>query len=124
MAQTAADPKTALAEARNRARTLNRALPETMAGFAQLSKAAKGGEALSEIHKEYVALGIAVAIRCEDCILFHIEALRRAGGSREQLAEVLGMAIQMGGGPSVMYAGRALAIWDGLADEGAVRQAG
>lgn len=114
MAQTATDPRTALTEARNRGRALNKAAPEAMAGFAQLSKAAKSGPALSEKEKEYVALGIAIALRCEDCILFHIEALRRTGASRDELAEVLGMAIQMGGGPSVMYAGRALAIWDGL----------
>lgn len=104
-----------LTAARTRSRALTKALPETMAGFAQLSKAAKSGMALSEKEKEYVALGIAVAMRCEDCILFHVEALKKAGATREELAEVLGMAVQMGGGPSVMYAGRALAIWDDLA---------
>jgi AhpD family alkylhydroperoxidase len=105
----------ALTAARQRGRTLAKALPETMAGFAALSKAAKSGPALSEKEKEYVALGIAVAMRCEDCILFHVEALRKTGATREELADVLGMAVQMGGGPSVMYAGRALAIWDELA---------
>jgi AhpD family alkylhydroperoxidase len=114
MTDTTADPAAALSDARNRARALNKALPETMTGFAQLSKAAKSGPALSEKEKEYVALGIAIAVRCEDCILFHVEALRKAGATREELAEVLGMAVQMGGGPSVMYAGRALAIWDAL----------
>jgi AhpD family alkylhydroperoxidase len=112
------DPQTAaagLSAARARSRSLAKALPETMAGFAQLSKVAKAGPALSEKEKEYVALGIAVAMRCEDCILFHVEALRKTGASRAELAEVLGMAVQMGGGPSVMYAGRALAIWDDLA---------
>lgn len=112
------DPQTAaagLSAARARSRSLAKALPETMAGFAQLSKAAKAGPALGEKEKEYVALGIAVAMRCEDCILFHVEALRKTGATREELAEVLGMAVQMGGGPSVMYAGRALAIWDDLA---------
>lgn len=115
MSDARPDPAAALAEIRSRSRALNKAAPEAMAGFAQLSKAAKGGPALSEKEKEYVALGISVAVRCEDCILFHVEALRKAGGSREELAEVLAMAVQMGGGPSVMYAGRALAAWDALA---------
>lgn len=115
MSDTPPDPAAALTAIRSRSRNLNKAIPEAMAGFAQLSKAAKGGAALSEKEKEYVALGISIAVRCEDCILFHVEALRKAGGTREELAEVLGMAVQMGGGPSVMYAGRALAIWDGLA---------
>jgi AhpD family alkylhydroperoxidase len=108
-------PATALSDMRSRARALNKALPDPMAGFAHLSKAAKSGPALSEKEKEYIALGISIAVRCEDCILFHVEALRKTGATREELAEVLGMAVQMGGGPSVMYAGRALAIWDALA---------
>ena len=116
MADASLDPKSALSAARNRGRALNKAAAEAMAGFAQLSKAAKSGPALGEKEKEYVALGIAIAIRCEDCILFHVDALRRTGATREELTEVLGMAMQMGGGPSVMYAGRALAIWDGLAE--------
>jgi AhpD family alkylhydroperoxidase len=111
----AADPAAALAAIRSRARALNRAIPEAMAGFAQLSKAAKGGAALGAKEKECVALGISIAVRCEDCILFHLEALRKAGGTREELAEVLAVAVQMGGGPSVMYAARALAAWDELA---------
>ncbi len=114
MAETPADPAAALAAIRARSRALNAAMPETMAGFGQLSKAAKGGAALDEKTKEFVALGISIAVRCEDCILFHVAALRKAGGTRAELAEVLAMAVQMGGGPSVMYAGRALAAWDGL----------
>lgn len=118
MSAAPSDPAAALSEIRNRSRVLNKAIPEAMAGFAQLSKAAKTGTVLDEKQKEYVALGISVAVRCEDCILFHVEALRRAGGTRAELADVLAMAVQMGGGPSVMYAGRALAAWDALAGPG------
>ena len=115
MSDAPTDPAAALSAIRGRTRALAKAIPEPMAGFAQLSKAAKSGPALSEVEREFVALGISVAVRCEDCILFHVEALKKAGGTREQLAEVLATAVQMGGGPSVMYAGRALAAWDALA---------
>lgn len=47
--------------------------------------------------------------RGEPCIDFHVEALIKAGASREELGDVLGMAIPMGGGPALMYAGHALA---------------
>lgn len=114
MSDPAVLPSEALKAARNRGRALAKALPDTMAGFAQLSKAAKTAPTLTEREKELIALGIAVAVRCEDCILFHIEALHRAGGTRADLADTLGMAVQMGGGPAVMYAGRALELWDGL----------
>ncbi|MBK5926127.1 carboxymuconolactone decarboxylase family protein [Rhodobaculum claviforme] len=104
-----------IADARDRGRALARALPDTMKGFSVLSKAAKEGPTLGLKEKEFVALGISVAVRCEPCIGFHVEALMKAGATREELADVLGMAIQMGGGPAVMYAAKALDCWDQLA---------
>ncbi|NBB96669.1 MAG: carboxymuconolactone decarboxylase family protein [Alphaproteobacteria bacterium] len=89
-------------------------IPDTMKGFGTLSKAAKESPAIGVKEKEFVALGIAVAVRCEPCIAFHVEALMKAGATREELGDVLAMCIQMGGGPAVMYAGKALECWDQL----------
>lgn len=97
---------------RNRGRALAKTLPETMAAVGALSRSVKDGGVLGLKEKEFVALGIAVAVRCEDCIVFHIDALRKAGATRAELADVLAMSIQMGGGPAVMYAGKAIAYWD------------
>lgn len=102
------------AQMRDELRALYKAIPETTAGFTTLTKAAKDHGPLGVKEKEYVALGIAVSQRCEPCISFHVEALKRAGGTREELGDVLAMAIQMGGGPALMYAGKALACWDEL----------
>lgn len=99
---------------RSQLRALNKAIPETSKGFATLSKSVKEGGVLEFKHKEYVALGIAVATRCESCIAFHVDALVRAGATREEVSDVLAMCIQMGGGPSLMYAGKALECYDEL----------
>lgn len=104
-----------ISEARDKSRVLAKTIPDTMKGFATLSRAAKEGGVLGAKEKEFVALGIAIGVRCEPCIAFHVEALMKAGASREELADVLAMAIQMGGGPAVMYAGKALDCWDQLA---------
>lgn len=96
-------------------RVMNKLVPQVAAGFDELSKAAKEGSGFSVKEKEYVALGIAISQRCEPCINFHIEALMKAGATREELGDVLGMCIQMGGGPALMYAAHALACWDELA---------
>ena len=103
-----------IAATRDRSRTLARAIPEPMKGFAALSKGAKEGGVLGFKEKEFVALGISVAVRCEPCIAFHVEALIKAGATRDELADVLAMSVQMGGGPAVMYAGKALDCWDQL----------
>lgn len=99
---------------RNQLRALNKAAPDATKGFATLSKGVKEGGVLDFKQKEYVALGIAVATRCEACIAFHIDALVRAGASREEVSDVLSMCIQMGGGPSLMYAAKALDCFDEL----------
>lgn len=104
-----------LAALRNDLRVLNKAIPEAAQGFGALSKGVKENGVLSFKEKEYVALGIAVATRCEPCIMLHVEALMKAGATREELADVVAMAVQMGGGPGLMYASKAMAVWDELA---------
>ena len=49
-------------------------------------------------------MGLAVAARCDGCIGFNAKALVNLKASREEFMETLGMAIYMGGGPSLMYA--------------------
>lgn len=105
------------ADMRDQLRVMNKAIPEVAKGFGALSKAAKDAQVLDVKTLEFVALGIAIADRCEACIGFHIEALAKAGGTREELGDVLGMAVQMGGGPSLMYAAKALAAWDDLTED-------
>ena len=107
--------KDKMAAMRGELRVMNKLSPETMGGFATLSKAAKDAGVLGAKEKEFVALGIAVSQRCEPCITFHVEALMKAGATREELGDVLAMAVQMGGGPPVMYYAHALACWDELA---------
>lgn len=104
---------------RRELRALNALVPEAAKGFAELSKAVKDNGPLSVKEKEYIALGMSVVLRCEPCINFHVEALMKAGATREELGDVLAMAVQMGGGPELMYAGHALACWDELAAKAA-----
>ncbi|MEZ5799066.1 MAG: carboxymuconolactone decarboxylase family protein [Paracoccaceae bacterium] len=107
--------KAKISDMRGELRGMNKLIPQVAADFATLSKTVKDSPALSVKEKEYVALGISISQRCEPCINFHVEALMKAGGTREELGDVLGMCIQMGGGPALMYAAHALACWDELA---------
>jgi AhpD family alkylhydroperoxidase len=89
-------------------RNLRGGSPEVMKAFSSLAQAACAAKALDRKTKELIALGIAVAVRCDDCIGFHVKAALEQGASEEEVTEVLGMAIYMGAGPSVMYASHAL----------------
>ena len=107
--------KDTITETRNNLRELNKAIPDATKGFTGLSQAVKENGALSFKEKEYVALGIAVATHCTPCIAFHVEALVKAGATRDEVADVLAMCIQMAGGPGLMISAEALAIYDELA---------
>jgi AhpD family alkylhydroperoxidase len=91
-----------------RLRDLRQAMPEVMKAFAAISQGALAPQALDTKTKELIALAIAVALRCDDCIAFHVKAALQQGASRAEVTEALGMAIYMGAGPSVMYASHAL----------------
>lgn len=83
---------------------LGRELPGPIGGFANLHKAALGAGTLDTKTKELMALAIAVAIHCESCIAYHVHDALRAGATRAEVLEALGVAVMMGGGPAAMYA--------------------
>lgn len=99
--------------------TLRKGQPDAMQGFGQLAKAAMKSGAISEKHKELMALAIGITQHCSGCIGFHVKALRRLGCTREELDEMLAVCVYMGGGPALMYAAEAGAAWDTFAPEGA-----
>lgn len=92
--------------------TLAKEIPDTIHGFDQMGKAAKTDGALDLKTKEFMALGIAIATRCDSCIGFHVQALIRLGTTREELCEGLAMATYMGGGPSYAFSAKALKAFD------------
>lgn len=96
---------------------LGREIPGTMGGFASLHKAATAKGALDAKTKELIALGIAVAVRCDSCIAFHVRDALTAGASRPEVLETLGVAVMMGGGPAAMYACDALTALDQFESE-------
>src|SRR6266702_1489886 len=85
-------------------RALAASQAETMQAFTALHRAAMRPGALDAKTKELIALAIGVAVRCDGCLTFHTHDALRAGATEAELMEMLGVAVLMGGGPSVMYA--------------------
>lgn len=89
-------------------KTLRKDIPDVMAGFSAMAQAASKDGALDKKTKELIALAIGIATRCDGCIGFHVEALVKLGATKAEVEECLGMAVYMGGGPSLMYAADAI----------------
>ncbi len=101
-------------------RKLRKDIPDTMQAFSALAQAATRDGALDKKTKELMALALGVAAHCDGCIGFHAQALVKLGATREEVEETLGMAVYMGGGPSLMYAADAIAAFEQFQAEAAV----
>ena len=93
-------------------RKLRSDIPDVMKGFSALAQAASRDGALDKKTKELIALALGVAAHCDGCIGFHVEALVKLGATRQEIEEALGMAVYMGGGPSLMYAADAIGAYE------------
>ena len=110
-----ADAKESLAGVNARLMGLFKAEKQTMMAFNGLAVAATREGRISPAIKELTAVAIAVAKGCEDCIVYHAAAARKHGATREDLAEMLAVSVEMAGGPGAVYAAKALEIFDQLA---------
>ena len=87
---------------------LRHEIPGTIGAFSHHHEVSAEDSVLDGKVKELIALGIAITIRCEGCITFHVHDAIQAGASHEEITETIGVAILMGGGPSVVYGCEAL----------------
>ncbi len=87
-------------------------MPDTLRGFSALAKGATQDGALDKKTKELIAIALSVAARCDPCIGFHVQTYVQLKGTRAELVDALGMAVYMGGGPSLMYAAKTSAAFD------------
>lgn len=97
---------------------LGKDIPQTMKSFQGLHHAATDDGAVDIKTKELIALAIAIAVRCDGCIAFHVNDALKAGATRQEIAETIGVAILMGGGPAVMYGSEALEALNQFEAEG------
>jgi AhpD family alkylhydroperoxidase len=96
----------------SQARILHKDGGASMKAFRDLVQAAGVDGALSHKQKELIALAIAIAIRCDGCIIFHTRSCIKLGVTRPEIVEMIGVAVEMGGGPASVYGAEALACFD------------
>jgi AhpD family alkylhydroperoxidase len=88
-------------------RSLRNAMSGTWSEFSALHDAAMAGSEVPARIKEATALAISMVKRCDGCIAYHARGAARAGATPGEVAELLGVALLMDGGPASVYAPRA-----------------
>lgn len=97
-------------------RELRRAIPDVYKGFGELHKSAFAPGALDGKMKELIALAIGVVEGCDGCIASHAQAAVRAGATRQEAAEAIGVTFLMHGGPATIHGPRAYDAFCEFAD--------
>lgn len=110
------------AELRQPARDLRDLIPDVWKGHVETSSAAlRDGELPAQI-KELIALVVAVTRECDGCIVAHARGAARQLATRQMVAEALGVAISMNGGPGTVWGPRALRSFDEAVAERALSE--
>ena len=95
---------------------LRQAQTRFVKGYITLSRAGQKAGHLDEKTRELIALAVAVTLRCDGCITVHTAAALERGATREEIAEVLGVAVSANAGAAVVYSTRALDAFNAAAE--------
>lgn len=82
---------------------MKQSAPDMTKGFGGMFLNIMKDGALKNKQKELVALGIAVAQRCEPCIHLHVQKCLNAGNTTAEILEAASVAVMMQGGPAYTY---------------------
>lgn len=107
-----------LKELGGQGRRLRELIPDVYAGFIAMDGAAMADGTVSAKTKQLIALAIGVTRECDGCIASHARAAARQNATRQEVAEAVGVAIAMNGGPGTVWGPRALAAFEEYADPG------
>ncbi|HFS8929183.1 TPA: carboxymuconolactone decarboxylase family protein [Pseudomonas aeruginosa] len=91
---------------------LNDLSPDTIRGITTLGGAGTKTNHLDGKTRELISLAVAVTTRCDGCIAFHVAEAKKFGVTVEEVAEALGVAINMNAGAALVYSTHVLDAFD------------
>jgi len=79
--------------------------PDLVKAYAAFHHANSASKHLDAKTRELIALAVAVTLRCDGCINAHTEAAVRAGASKDEIVDALGVAVMVNAGATMVYSG-------------------
>jgi AhpD family alkylhydroperoxidase len=101
------DARKVLDDLRDPVRELRDHIPDVWSAYAHIHRAAMAEGDLSAKAKELIALAVAVTRQCDGSIASHARGAARAGATPQEVAEALGVAVMLNGGPGMVWGPRA-----------------
>ena len=95
-----------------RVREIRVANPDLVKAYAEFSHANAKSTHLDAKTRELIGIAVAVTLRCDGCINAHTEGAVKAGASKEEVTDALGVAIMVNAGAAMVYSARAIDAFD------------
>lgn len=90
-------------------KTIEASAPDAIKAFWAFDKAAMAAGAVPVKYKELMALAVAFTTQCPYCIEIHAKKAREAGGSDQEIAEVVAVAAALRAGAAITHGTHAFA---------------
>jgi len=108
------DWKQTIHDLNGRLAELSKRTPDTLRGAALLAGAGAKTNHLDAKTREIIALAVAVTTRCDGCIAVHAAEAVKLGVTNEEMAEALGVAVNLNAGAALVYSTHVLDAMDTL----------
>ena len=82
--------------------------PDIVRGYRTLSDAGLKTSVLGAKTRELISLAVAVTRQCDGCIAVHTDAALKAGATREEITEALGVAVAVNAGAALVHSARVI----------------
>lgn len=87
---------------------IGRASPDTLRGYRALSTAGAKSDLLGAKTRELIAIAVGVTRQCDGCIAVHTDAALKAGATKDEIIEALGVAVAVNAGAAFVFSTRAV----------------
>jgi AhpD family alkylhydroperoxidase len=98
-------------------REMSTANPEIVKAYAGFAHANANSPHIDAKTRELIALAVAVTLRCDGCINAHTDAALKAGASKEEIVDALGVAIMVNAGATMVYSARTIDAYNAKSTE-------
>lgn len=87
--------------------------PQEFEAFAKFDGSiGREGGAIDPLHRELIAVGVAISSQCPYCVQVHVTKAKKAGATKAQIAEASLVAAALGAGAAVTHGTMAFRIFD------------
>jgi len=91
---------------------ISAANPDIVRAYAGLNQANAKSTHLDAKTRELIAVAVAVTLRCDGCINAHTDGAVKAGATKEEIVDALGVAIMVNAGAAMVYSARTIDAYD------------